>query len=265
MTNFDLRLIDATQFNNWQCERHYLKRKIIRSKLLAHGIYVNNELVGGLLWATPHFTKKRGLFGFDVVSLRNGQTIETEETNKNDATMISDALQRWAANHPEYQVNHVVGLDKWEVLMLARFYLVDDCGVIASEALSESIGRQGRRGKSRKRGWRLQQDWCAVHPPKYPEKPFVPRMLISWSDTLWGHKGIIYDASGWQRWDITKSGGIRTGRAHWINSQHGDEVPAEYRHSNDGLKQCWIMRLDENKRAYDIGLNEYTRRNGVVV
>jgi len=97
--NFCLKLIDANVFNRWQTERHYLKRPIIRSKLLAYGLFIDEELVGGLLWATPHFTKKRNLFGYPNTS------------------------------------------DKWEVLMLARFYLEDGCGIIASQALAESLGR----------------------------------------------------------------------------------------------------------------------------
>src|SRR5437870_10596557 len=98
----DLRLIPSQPFYLWQAKRHYLKRPIIRSKLIAHGIFVNDILVGGLLWATPHFTKKKGLFGMGEGTL-----------------------------------------DKWEVLMLARFYLEDNCGVRASEALAESIGSSG--------------------------------------------------------------------------------------------------------------------------
>lgn len=205
---FVLKTLHASTFNKWQAERHYLKRPIIRSKLLAHGIFVDNELVGGLLWATPHFTKKRDLFGFEGT------------------------------------------LDKWEVLMLARFYLIDGCGVIASSALAESIGcGKGNRG-SHRRGWRLQEDWVREHPPRFPKNPYVPHLLISWSDKQWGHEGTIYKASGWTLWDVTKSGGQRTGRSHWIDKGVRND---EFKGTNDGEKRCWIMRLGENPRAYQIG------------
>lgn len=194
MKNFVLKILEAKEFNRWQKDRHYLKRPIIRSKMVAHGIFVDSQLVGGLLWATPHFTKKRGLFGYPGL------------------------------------------FDKWEVLMLARFYLADGCNVIASAALSDSIGMgKGNRG-SKRRGWRLQEDWVREHPPRFPEKPYVPRLLISWSDKQWGHEGTIYRASGWTLWDVTKSNGQRTGKQ-----------------TGDGEKKCWIMKLHENPRAHKIG------------
>lgn len=214
-TPFVLRTINAAAFNEWQTKRHYLKRPIIQSKMLAHGLFIDNELVGGLLWATPHFTKKSGLFGM------GGDT-----------------------------------LDKWEVLMLGRFYLVDGCGIVASTALAESIGRGRNRG-SHRRGWRLQEDWVTAHPPRFPDNPFVPRMLISWSDTQWGHNGTIYRASGWELWDETKSGGTRTGRAHW--SGQTADVPRVM----DGDKRCWIMRLGPNPRAEQLG-RETAYQQGVL-
>lgn len=203
--DFTLSLIDASYFNRWQKDRHYLKRPIIRSKLLAHGIYVDGELVGGLLWATPHFTKKSGLFGYEGLP------------------------------------------DKWEVLMLARFYLEDGCGVIASSALSESIGKsngKGSRKGTKRRGWRLQQDWCTVHPPKFPENPFVPRLLISWSDMAWNHEGIIYKSSGWDFFDLTYNSSRRHG---------GKEDKTLY-------KKLWIMKLPDNFVAYDLGIESYRKK-----
>ena len=171
-------------------------------------------MVGGLLWATPHFTKKRDLFGMPGT------------------------------------------LDKWEVLMLARFYLVPDSGLLASAVLSASIGKAGKNAKSnRRRGWLLQQDWVNENPPINPNMPYVPRLLISWSDdaletieccTKCGqrhegqHKGTIYQASGWEQWDISGSSGVRTGRSR-------REVCK--RESTGGRKICWIMRLAENRAA----------------
>lgn len=202
---FKLRRVDAKWFNKWQTERHYLHRPVIRTKMLAHGIFVGGELVGGLLWSTPHFTKKKGLFGYPDL------------------------------------------YDKWEVLMLARFYLEDGCGVVASSALMESIGKsgKGKRG-SHRLGWRIQDDWCYEHPPKFPQNPYVPRLLISWSDINYGHKGIIYSSSGWQHWDDTTS----NKRRHNI----GEILDWE---KEDGLKRCWILHLPQSSRAERIGLNGF--------
>jgi hypothetical protein len=211
---FTIQQVNATFMNNWLTDVHYLHRPIIKSKLLAHGVYVDRRLVGGLLWATPHFTKKRDLFGMPGT------------------------------------------LDKWEVLMLARFYLVPDSGLSASAVLSASIGRAGKNAKSnRKRGWLLQQGWVKAHPPININMPYVPRLLISWSDDALEvveccdkcgqrheghHKGTIYQASGWTQWDISGSSGIRTGRSHQEGSKH---------ESTGGRKICWIMRLAENRTA----------------
>lgn len=194
--NFVLKTVEAKIFNRWQSERHYLKRPMIRTKMLAHGIFVDNELVGGLLWSTPHFTKKKELFGYPGL------------------------------------------YDKWEVLMLARFYLIDECEVIASQAMSESIGKGNGNRSSKRRGWRLQEDWVREHPPRFPENPYVPRLLISWSDKQWGHEGTIYKANGWELWDTTTSNGRRT---HGLSD------------ADDGEKKCWILRLGENPRAWKMG------------
>jgi hypothetical protein len=209
----DIRRVDRNLFNKWQSERHYLKRRIIQCKLLAHGVFVDGQIVGGLLWASPHFTKKQGLFGYPGL------------------------------------------LDKWEVLMLGRFWLDDNCGLIASEVMANSIGTSGRgRRGSKRRGWRIQRDWVLEHPPKFPNKPFVPRLLISYSDTQWGHKGTIYAASGWQDWDITLSGGQHTGRSHWIDTQVFNRAQlGQYKQNGNGHKTTWILYLDQNPKAEALG------------
>lgn len=200
-THFNVRLAPAAEMNRWLAQRHYLHRPMIRTKLLAHEIMVDNERVGGVLWSTPHFTKKRNLFGFDGLP------------------------------------------DKWEVLMLARFYLSPNAGLIASAILAKSIGKSGRR---------LQNEWCELHPPVFPENPFVPRLLISWSDLaletidcevcgathIGQHEGIIYQASGWKLFDTTQSNGQRTGTK-----------------TQTGEKRLWVRHLPRNKMAERIGLN----------
>lgn len=242
----EIKLVNSSALNEWLSRYHYLHRMVIRSKLLAHGVFQNGKLVGGLLWATPHFVKKANLFGMDGT------------------------------------------YDQWEVLMLARFYLLPESGLTASAVLSESIGRgRGSRG-SKKRGWRLQADWVKSHPPVYPHNPFVPRLLISWSDEtlpptdncpICGgyhaghHHGTIYRASGWQVWDSTSvnygrsdyeqmqmqepSGdipvptveqlpllpvsGVTTTQAHAILEAYHEKLQ-----QRTVLKRCWVLTLPAN-------------------
>lgn len=196
-----MRLAPAAEVNRWLATRHYLHRPMIRTKLLADEVIIAGERVGAVLWSTPHFTKKRGLFGFDGLP------------------------------------------DKWEVLMLARFYLDDEAGLVASSVLSRSIGRQGRR---------LQNEWCKLHPPRFPDNPFVPRLLISWSDLALDavecevcgqvhngkHEGTIYKAGGWDLHDVTKSNGRRTGEQN-----------------KTGEKRLWVRHLPRNPRAEATGLD----------
>lgn len=210
--SLDILRIDRNLFNQWQSERHYLKRRVIQCKLMAHGVFADGHLVGGLLWSSPHFTKKKALFGYPNLA------------------------------------------DKWEVLMLARFWLADDAGLIASEVMAQSIGQPASKRGSLRRGWRLQEDWVKEHPPKFPDQPFVPRLLISFSDSQYGHKGTIYKASGWEEWDVSNSGGEHTGRSHWIDTQvYNRPQLDDYKQGNDGLKTTWILRLDRNPRVERIG------------
>jgi hypothetical protein len=242
----EIKLVNSSALNEWLSRYHYLHRMVIRSKLLAHGVFQDGKLVGGLLWATPHFVKKANLFGME-------------------------------GTH-----------DQWEVLMLARFYLLPESGLTASAVLSESIGRgRGSRG-SKKRGWRLQADWVRMHPPVYPHNPFVPRLLISWSDEtlppiydcpICGgyhaghHKGTIYQACGWQAWDSTSVNYGRSEHEHMEIPEQDGETPVqsvqqlqllplsvstttqghatleayhEKLQQRTVLKRCWILPLPAN-------------------
>lgn len=190
---FELRVTNSHAFNVWQAERHYLKRQIIKSKLVAHGFYVGNQLFGGALWAHPHFPNIAGLFG-------KGESV-----------------------------------DRWQVLMLARFYLVPDSGIIASQALSASVKQ-------------IQADWCAKYKPVNIDMPFVPVLLISWSDLQEGHVGTIYSASNWEKWNVTKRNGSRsTGKM-----------------DNTGEKQCWILRLPFSKRLHEKTLKQTAVQGGLL-
>lgn len=215
-SSFMVKLVDANKMNRLLVKHHYLHRAIVRSKLLAYGVYnPDNQLIGGLVWCTPPMGKKRNLFGY-------------------------------------------AGLyDRWEVITLGRFYLGNGSNLVASAVLAECIGRQVKIGKHGKiikqRGWRIQEDWVKLHPPIYPNMPFVPRLLLSWSDvslptveqcSICGrthngnHVGTIYKASGWSAFDITRNTKKRNGG----QQQH------------EGNKQSWIMPLNENALAHSMGL-----------
>lgn len=199
---------------------------VVRSKLIAYGLYDDEALVGGMLWASTPFTKKAGLIG----------------------------------RRQPY--------DKWEVLVLARLYLDEAVDVYTTWFLAEALGRAGRHNMSKRRGWRLQDDWVAKYPPKFPQNPFVPRLLISWSDgglkpckdCTYCHKshngrhtGTIYAASGWELWDTTSNNARRMGVG-----------PTHYKRERGGLKACWLLRLAPRPRAHAAGLALYKEQHDAV-
>lgn len=203
-------------------KHHYLHRPIIRSKMLAYGIRWKGNLIGGLIWANPPMAKKRGLFGYSDV------------------------------------------YDRWEVLTLARFFKLDGYSHIEpSKIMALCLGQQLKKGKHGKVqlpfGWQVQIDWVNRWPPIYPNNPFVPRLLLSWSDVSLPtidvcpycgkkhngqHIGTIYNAAGWQKFDqttnvYTRSDATQRGQTH------------------DGYKQSWIFPLDANPIAENRGLRNF--------
>jgi hypothetical protein len=213
-----VELVDSKEMNAWLTKVHYLHRPVIRSKLLAYAVCQDGRRIGGMLWATPPFTKKKKLIG-------QGQPY-----------------------------------DKWETVILARMYLRPDADIKPSWALSQAIGTAGRKNR-RHKGWRIQQDWVMAFPPRFPENPFVPRLLLSWSDTglytvdhcvkcgdrhIGNHQGVIYKASGWEFWDESYSTGTR--------SQQG---PGDIERDDTLPKRCWILKLPENNHAYHLGIQLY--------
>jgi hypothetical protein len=216
MTDVYIDAVDSRLMNAWLTEVHYLHRPVIRSKLIAYGLFEGDILVGGMLWATTPFTKKRGLIG-------KGERY-----------------------------------DKWETLVLARMYLAPDAPINVTTFLAEAIGRPGRKGV-RHRGWRVQRDWVEQHPPVFPENPFVPRLLLSWSDTgleyvpccsvcgkehRGNHQGVIYAASGWEQYGDTYSKGTRSNHTH-NNIARDESLP----------KKCWILHLKPSRVIHAIGVD----------
>lgn len=204
--------IRNSTMNAYMKQHHYLHRFVVNSKMIAYGIWQDGMIVGGLIWASPHFQRKKNLFGYPGT------------------------------------------YDKYEVLVLARFFKHPLCDAIPSDIMSECIGKRVRhRGHTLPVGWKLQLDWVNAHPPIWPEKPFVPRLLLSWSDLALPtvevcetcgmrhngyHQGTIYAASGWQRFDITTS----------VASRHGNK-----KQQHAGMKQSWIYPLDVNPLADERG------------
>lgn len=201
---------------------HYLHRPVVRSKTLSYFLCATDgSPVGCAMFATPHFTKKAGLFGY-------------------------------------------AGLcDKWEVLVLARMYLAPGAIGCVSWFMSEVLGRSGRKCRSKRRGWRLQQDWCKAHPPRFVNNPYVPRLLLSWSDdslvgvaccTVCGarhdgaHQGIIYKAMGWTRFDETTKTERRGERVRRLGTEGAHKV-------------SWILPLAPNAKAEYIGELEWMVSN----
>lgn len=218
MTDLEVKLHDNSAMNKIMTKYHYLHKPIIRSKMLSYGIWYQKHLIGGLIWANPQMTKKRNLFGYPNT------------------------------------------YDKWEVLVLARFYKLDGYSfLVPSKILSECLGSSVtyRRNKL-PIGWKLQTDWVTKHYPRYPANPFVPRVLLSWSDLALpaydrcsicnkkhngSHSGTIYRAAGWIPFDQTTNTQFRTHSAGY--------------QTHKGLKQSWVYYLDENPYAYARGLAEY--------
>lgn len=60
---------------------------------------------------------------------------------------------------------------KWQVLMLARFWLRDDC---PKHTASCALGRSLRR---------VPADWLEHHPPVDPSQPYEIEMVLSYADT----------------------------------------------------------------------------------
>jgi hypothetical protein len=179
--NIKLEIAKNSDANKYVSEFHYLKRPVIRTKMLSYWIMEEDHRIGCIIWGTPHFTKKKNLFGFPGLP------------------------------------------DKWTVLMLNRFYLEKNTKHLASHTLAMSIRS-------------VQKDWINNVKIPYPDNPFVPELLISYSDDAYGHQGTIYKASNWQVWDQVKSKG---------NTRHKSN------HSTKpGVKTCWIYRLKKNKRLW---------------
>jgi hypothetical protein len=85
---------------------------------------------------------------------------------------------------------------QWQILLISRLWIdpafqnktiIDSNGnehslCVASCAIAQIVKR-------------VNQDWLEHHPPPFPHLPYNLRLLISYADYDWGHKGIVYQAS----------------------------------------------------------------------
>lgn len=182
-------------------EFHYLHREVHpRAHPFAYRVLFDGEHkrpdgmpAGMVMFATVHYTRQRGLFGYDQITLKNGREVWSEEVDQNEAPEVVSQLQGWTANHPGYSVIHKPGIDKWQVLVLSRMWLHDDLPRNSETVVMAKIWK------------RIQRDWLEHHPPVDSRRPYHIRLIVSWSDIGAGHNGTVYRAANFQEIKRTKS------------------------------------------------------------
>jgi hypothetical protein len=146
----------------------------------------DGQPVGMVMFATVHYTRLHGLFGYDFVSLHNGREIWNEEVSPELVDETIDLLNFWLGNHPGCSVRCERGLDKWQVLVLSRMWLHDDLPRNSETVVMAKIWK------------RIQHDWLEHHPPVFNERPYHIRLIVSWSDLGAGHSGTVYKAANFE-------------------------------------------------------------------
>ena len=117
----------------------------------------------------------------------------------------------------------VAGIPSDEMIEFARMYLHQNIPHSATCAIGKTLKR-------------VQQDWMTYFPDSK-----VPRLVISWSDTVY-HKGTIYKAANFQHYRRRKGAppGNKESSKRGKREQHTD-----YSHEKDS----WIYRLPPNNRV----------------
>jgi len=146
-----------------------------------------------VMFATVHYTRQRGLFGYDTVGIQNGELLWSEEACQKEAGDIVALLESWCANHPGFEAVHEPGLDKWQVLVLSRMWLHDD---LPRNSFTCVLGKVWKR---------IQRDWLEHHPPVDNRKPYHIRLIVSWCDLDAGHNGAAYRAANFKEIKRTRS------------------------------------------------------------
>jgi hypothetical protein len=146
-------------------KRHYLHRPVHPLACpFAYRVTLDGQTCGVIVMATPHFVKKRGLFGYPGLPTK-WQTLLVSRVWLDPAVQNRTITDRRGHTHTL---------------------------TVASCALAAVLRR-------------VQRDWLAHHPPRFPDQPYHIRLILAYADIEEGHEGTIYQASNFERWEITKN------------------------------------------------------------
>lgn len=88
----------------------------------------------------------------------------------------------------------------WQVLDICRIWIHPDLQQPGLNMFSRMVSRLWERvGDGHDRLCRVQSDWLAHHPPRFPELPYHIELLASYAD-LRHHTGTGYRAAGFKEW-----------------------------------------------------------------
>jgi hypothetical protein len=134
-----------------------------------------------LMFATIHYTRQKGLFGYDEIKFTNCTRQLSGLADPNSAAEIANQLAMTLTDN--WTARHLPGLDKWQVLVLSRMWLHDDLPRNSATVVMAKIWR------------RIQRDWLEHHPPVDSGRPYHIRLIVSWADLDQGHQGTVYKAA----------------------------------------------------------------------
>lgn len=139
-----------------QC--HYLHRRVHpRAHPFAYRVLLDDVPCGTIVMATPHFTRKRDLFGYPGLPT------------------------------------------KWQVLVVARVWLDPEVQRRQANGHASNVASCALAHVLR----RVDGDWLAHHPPRFPDQPYHVKLVLAYADTGQGHQGVIYRAANFTRWGVT--------------------------------------------------------------
>lgn len=149
----------------------------------------------------------------DGRSLPFGYRIEVDGEDKaDDGRLLGLLVMKKPQHHKQRDLfGYGDSPTSWQVLDLARVWIhpqlqrKQDNGH-ALAVFSRAVSRLWQPvGKADQRMTRLQADWLAHHPPRFPELPYHIRIIMSYCQ-LEHHDGASYKASGFKNIGITNDG-----------------------------------------------------------